>query len=227
MKKIFMLLASVLIAMGTQAQTIEVHKKDGTIRIYSAKNVDRVGFSEKNIVPSELKAVDLGLPSYTRWANMNVGAMAPEKGGMYFAWGEADGVDEDNNAGRSFWWEDYKALEKHEDGAKKAWGNRWRIPTRYDFEELFEYCDYEWTEQKGVQGYKFTSKNNGNSIFLPVTGYFLSNSLIGQTGGFYWTASQNSNDSQTAYSLSFENGNLMSGNNQRCLGYAIRPVLAK
>ena len=34
------------------------------------------------------KAVDLGLPSGTKWANMNVGAKSPADYGDYFAWGE-------------------------------------------------------------------------------------------------------------------------------------------
>jgi hypothetical protein len=224
MKKIFMLLASVLIAMGTQAQTIEIHKKDGSVRIYAAKNVDRIGFSEENIIPSDLKAVDLGLPSRTRWANMNVGAFAPQQGGHYFAWGESVGVDEMNEGGRSFWWNDYKALEKQDDGAKATWGNRWRLPSRYHFDELRDYCDVEWTELKGVQGFKFTSKVNGNSIFLPVTGYFMGNNLMQRGGGYYWSASPS--DSQTAVSLNFENGYFVAGDNERCLGFAIRPVLA-
>ena len=32
--------------------------------------------------------VDLGLPSGTKWATMNVGANSPEDYGDYFAWGE-------------------------------------------------------------------------------------------------------------------------------------------
>ena len=34
------------------------------------------------------EAVDLGLPSGTLWANMNVGASVPEEYGDYYAWGE-------------------------------------------------------------------------------------------------------------------------------------------
>ncbi len=38
--------------------------------------------------PANVEAVDLGLPSGTKWANMNVGASSPEEYGAYFAWGE-------------------------------------------------------------------------------------------------------------------------------------------
>lgn len=36
------------------------------------------------------QAVDLGLPSGVKWANMNVGATSPEDPGDYFAWGETE-----------------------------------------------------------------------------------------------------------------------------------------
>lgn len=38
--------------------------------------------------PSDAVAVDLGLPSGTKWANMNVGASSPYESGSYFQWGE-------------------------------------------------------------------------------------------------------------------------------------------
>lgn len=59
-------------------------------------------------VPEGLEAVDLGLPSGLKWANMNVGATAPEEAGLYLAWGEMVGYGSDTNDGRSFDWENYK-----------------------------------------------------------------------------------------------------------------------
>ena len=38
--------------------------------------------------PSDAFAVDLGLPSGTKWANMNIGASSPYDAGSYFQWGE-------------------------------------------------------------------------------------------------------------------------------------------
>ena len=40
--------------------------------------------------PKDAEAVDLGLPSGTKWANMNVGAEHPEDYGSYFPWGETE-----------------------------------------------------------------------------------------------------------------------------------------
>ena len=39
------------------------------------------------------EAVDLGLPSGTKWASCNLGATKPEECGGYYAWGETDEKD--------------------------------------------------------------------------------------------------------------------------------------
>ncbi len=44
----------------------------------------------------------------------------------------------------------------------------YRLPTAAEYEELINGCDWEKTEQNGVEGYLFTSKTNGNSIFFPL-----------------------------------------------------------
>lgn len=49
---------------------------------------DNGGQSGEDKTPAGVVAVDLGLPSGTLWANMNVGATVPEAYGNYFAWGE-------------------------------------------------------------------------------------------------------------------------------------------
>lgn len=50
-------------------------------------------------------AVDLGLPSGTKWACCNVGANKPEDFGDYFAWGETSGY---NSGKKHFSWSTYK-----------------------------------------------------------------------------------------------------------------------
>ena len=46
----------------------------------------------KTNAPDGAVAVDLGLPSGTKWANMNVGATSVTDYGTYFAWGETSGL---------------------------------------------------------------------------------------------------------------------------------------
>lgn len=57
--------------------------------------------------------VDLGLPSGTLWATMNVGSESETDNGLYFAWGETEGYDIDQISGsatphRDFDWQSYK-----------------------------------------------------------------------------------------------------------------------
>ena len=60
-------------------------------------------------------AVDLGLPSGTLWANMNVGAEAPEDYGLYFAWAETVGYPSDPEVGRVFEYGTYKWMNEGKD----------------------------------------------------------------------------------------------------------------
>ncbi|MBO4565641.1 MAG: Ig-like domain-containing protein [Bacteroidales bacterium] len=76
--------------------------EDGTVTavslgeaIITVKSVDGGNTSTCTVTvkdESELgpQAVDLGLPSGVKWANMNVGATSPEDPGDYFAWGETE-----------------------------------------------------------------------------------------------------------------------------------------
>ena len=51
------------------------------------------------------EAVDLGLPSGTKWATMNIGANSAYAPGKYFQWGETTYVNSDENIG---WNSNYK-----------------------------------------------------------------------------------------------------------------------
>lgn len=60
-------------------------------------------------VPDPSQAVDLGLPSGTKWAPWNVGANRPAEIGGYFAWGETTADKGDYS------WNNYKFLENTDD----------------------------------------------------------------------------------------------------------------
>ncbi len=51
----------------------------------------------KTNAPDGAVAVDLGLPSGTKWANMNVGATSVTGYGTYFAWGETSGYTSESD----------------------------------------------------------------------------------------------------------------------------------
>ena len=50
------------------------------------------------------------------------------------------------------------------------WGGTWRLPSQGEQVELLKLCSWERVTVNGVKGMKVTGVN-GNSIFLPPTGY--------------------------------------------------------
>ena len=180
------------------------------------------------------EAIDLGLPSGTKWASCNVGASKPEEYGSYFAWGETVEKEE-------YYWEDYAHYDGDNDSchnlgsdisgtqydvAHVKWGGNWRMPTFEQIEELLANCNYKWVTQNGVKGGKFTSKLNGNSIFLPAAGYHGGSDLYyAGTYGNYWSSTQSPSDSNHAYYLTFYSGNTDWDNDFRGYGRNVRPVV--
>ena len=186
--------------------------------------------------------VDLGLPSGLKWATMNVGAESPEDYGDYFAWGETESKSIYN-------WESYKwcdgssdtmtkyctsssygtvdnktTLDLADDAANVNWGGDWRMPTEAEHLELRSECSWTWGTLNGVQGYKVTSKTNGNSIFLPASGYHSNLDLyLDGSNGFYWSSSLSTS---TCYAdhLRFYSDYVTSSSNYRYYGRSVRPV---
>ena len=200
--------------------------------------------------PAGVEAIDLGLPSGTKWANMNIGAEKPEDYGLYFVWGETVGYGSDTNDGHSFNWASYKwcngsydtmtkyctnssygtvdnktVLDLEDDAAYVNWSNSWRMPTITEIDELLNNTTSEWTTVNGVNGRKFTSTMNGNSIFLPAAGYRYGSYLDYQTsGGYYWSSSLSESNPSDARSLDFGSGSAYTGSDYRFLGFTVRPV---
>ena len=171
--------------------------------------------------------VDLGLPSGTKWATMNVGADSPEEYGDYFAWGETNTKYSYTSSTYSYS-SNPTTLPLDKDAAYINWGPSWRMPTRTEQNELSNtsYTTWTWTTQNGVKGYKVTSKINGNSIFLPATGHRLNSDLYDAgSGGLYWSSSLDTSSSNDAYLLYFGSDDVGSGCNYRLYGHSVRPVL--
>ncbi len=97
--------------------------------------------------------VDLGLPSGTKWAKMNVGASSEKDAGLYFAWGETQGYTAGGH--KVFILSDYRwtndngstmskynasdnktHLELNDDAAHVNWGGDWHMPNRTQCLEL-------------------------------------------------------------------------------------------
>ena len=188
--------------------------------------------------------VDLGLS--VKWATCNVGANKPEDYGDYFAWGVTAPKDyydwsrytlckgftstltkycNKSSRGNNGFTDNKTQLELSNDAARANWGGNWRMPTDAELTELREQCTWTWTSQNGVNGYKVTSKSNGNSIFLPAAGY-RGDSWLGDAGsnGYYWSSSLYTDDPLYARIVRFESGYVNRSGYNRSLGLSVRPV---
>lgn len=207
--------------------------------------IDKAPSSSYSVAVPE--AIDLGLPSGLKWASFNLGATKPEEYGDYFAWGETEPKS-------AYSWETYKwsmgtensyikycpnpdwgyngfsdertQLVPEDDAASVNLGDKWRIPTAVEMDELLRFCDTEWTSENGISGHKLTGPN-GNSIFLPFAGAAAGTERgdFG-TAGAYWTSSLSDSDNSPSAWLFLTATNVFGFTSvlSRCYGISIRPV---
>lgn len=124
-----------------------------------------------------IEYVDLGLPSGTLWATMNIGAKKITEVGNKFAWGEII-----PNVGGSY--DNYKwgtsdtnitkynetdgkyILDDEDDAAYVMFGQGWSLPTPDDWVELHNTSYCGWNSY-GTIGNIYISKINNKSILIP------------------------------------------------------------
>ena len=173
--------------------------------------------------------VDMGLS--VLWADRNVGASSPEKAGLTFGYGDAEGKQSESP-------DDYRTFA---DAAARAWGGNWRMPTADEVQELIERCTWVWVVDGDRRGYEITAPN-GAKLFLPATGLRLGGGLTRKKGfGGYWTSTPSDFSADHARALVFVSakiGSLRADSlkadphlstfklidNMRQYGFAVRPV---
>ena len=192
--------------------------------------------------PDTHEYVDLGLPSGTLWATMNIGACLPEEYGDYFAWGETEPKnlyddstykwcsESDNKLTKYctnivFGTVDSKSfLDPQDDAAFVNWGPSWRIPSREQQDELVEQCTWTWTTRNGVNGQLVTGPN-GNSIFLPAAGFRSPSSPVNAgMDGCYWSRSVHFTFPTNAYGMDFGSEGMNCHESGRSVGQTVRAV---
>lgn len=148
---------------------------------------------ENSVKESEEKHewVDLGLPSGTKWATMNLGATSSTDYGDYFAWGEVSTKDfyYENNYTFPLSGFEYE-LSPEQDAAVAYWGDNWRMPTKEQFEELLNNCDCNYDEIDGVRVFVAVGPN-GNIVILPLGGWKKGHNPIDEgSEGLYYTCTR-------------------------------------
>lgn len=149
--------------------------------------------------PDENGAVDLGLS--VKQAAYNVGATKPEEYGDYYAWGEVETKEDYAETNYEFtnvdqYGDYYQVLpggfsdisKTQYDPATVNWGKEWRIPRKLELVELFDKSTFVRTTYNSIEGLRVIGPN-GNSIFLPASGY--RNEYGGNYKGefgYYWTS---------------------------------------
>ena len=94
-----------------------------------------------------------------------------------------------------------------------------------EFDELQSNCIYTWTTLNGVNGYLVTSKKNGNSIFLPASGYRYETSVGGAGSvGSYWSSSLKTDYPSSAVYLYFYLTGFFVDYGNRFFSHPVRPV---
>lgn len=156
-------------ATGSNIDGYVVHRTDGTVDYYTFQEIDHIeAYLEKEYdpnAPSDGDYIDLGLPSGIKWASCNLGGVNPWDFGDY-----------------------YSAYSAYNNQVAAPEG--YSIPMKVDFDELVENCEVKTVTYKNVQGNMFTSKINGNKIFLPLAGYYSVDGKYYSNGGRYWSRSR-------------------------------------
>jgi hypothetical protein len=141
------------------------YTKSSNAQLFTHGKYYAVKVKMQKSAPAAAEAVDLGLSSGTKWANMNVGATSESDYGLFFAWGETTGYA----GSHDFGWTNYKwsagskdgkqfskyvpsyeptywggegsadnktKLDLEDDAAHANWGGSWRMTTYAEVNEL-------------------------------------------------------------------------------------------
>ena len=204
----------------------ETSKSGGTLVTPNVSLINEdnsVKYLLKNVLThNEHEYVDLGLPSGTKWATMNVGASSETDYGNYYQYGKGAAQYTADLPYRGI--ED--PLDSSVDTATQVWGGSWHMPTKAQMEELVANTTYEWVtnyKNSGINGCTFTA-TNGAVLFFPAAGYWYNGSENTVGGcGEYWCSSPD--DRNYARFLEFNNSRKGVYISNRASGMSVRPVV--
>ena len=68
------------------------------------------------------------------------------------------------------------------------------MPSKAEWEELQNNCDWTETTLNGIRGFRIVSRTNGNSIFLPISGLMDDTQLRDGMRPRYWSSTHTNGD---------------------------------
>ena len=162
------------------------------------------------------------------WSSWNLGATSPEDYGGLYGWADPTGLltsidlDDYPNTNPPT---DISGTEY--DIARQIWGGGWRIPSNNEFWSLLARSEAEWTYVNGVEGIRYTSTINGNSIFIPMAPIRIEETVEQGSQSYYWLGNLNDEDPNMAgtfYIDSYWDNDWPTAGQPRYYGLPIRPV---
>ena len=217
--------------------------EDGTVTAVGSGNATITATSgdvsstcEVKVESDVFAAVDMGFPSGTLWANMNLGATSLLASGNYYMWGC---TDQPEVYKKSVYPTAALNQAKEAQGTEfdvvttiLGWG--WYTPTKDQFQELIDNCNWDAGHFGETRYIKGTSKINGAYIYLPDTFYMdyrglIDYSYVSHYHASYWSSTPDESNREKAHYLYFQLGkpnvdNYMYGPNDKWYGQVIRPV---
>jgi len=168
--------------------------------------------------------VDLGLPSGTIWATMNIGANDVTDYGNYYMYGK--GVDAYSvTSGDSNYNGTENPLAESADTVVQTWGGNWHTPTSLQCKELIDNTTSVWIsnyQDSGYNGMLFTA-TNGNFVFFPAGGRWDNGFDDGNDKGRYWSSTPDGNNG--AKDIEFDKGGVYINDHGRQAGFLVRGVV--
>lgn len=200
-----------------------------TTYYYAAYNKIGDGYIYGNVqsfttAPQAMEYVDLGLS--VLWAKCNIGAEAENEQGILVGFGDQTFYNHSVDPNVYTPW-DIAGTEEDViynlsiDGDAQM---KSTMPTVEQIKELIANTTQTQETVDGVQGMRFTAIN-GNSIFLPFTGYRNGEETVTDGDGYYWTGNVSEINEVYAKTLKIgSTGNAKTDISSRHLGLAIRSV---
>lgn len=179
-----------------------------------------------SVAPAATDAVDLGLS--VKWSPVNLEAKT-QAGDTFklFGWGDITGKNQSDKL-QYFPTTHPKANiygDKNYDLAQLLWGDKWRLPSDKEIQELITQCTWVWDGENS----RFIISKTGADIsspklYLPATGIRLKGESSDAAFGFYWSGIYDTSDDSKALALQFSETGKDLVSQPRYMGLAIRPV---